>query len=220
MDLAFPARRTVVAAGCGIHLSTDAGRTFREVLSCQLPDDFIENDRQITDLRTDPGDRATLYALGTVTAGRHPTIVTPKLYVSRDAGRTWSESLSGAEYLAIFPSRNGPLYAFEASPPSTRIRKSTDAGRTWETISSAFPVPFYEVSDLEVDQQDAETLYLSTSTQGVFRSTDEGRTWTPINAGLARLGLLNVHALVMHPAREHTLYALPLTGIFEGTFPP
>jgi photosystem II stability/assembly factor-like uncharacterized protein len=220
VDLAFPAPRTIITAGCGIHLSTDAGRTFREVLSCQLPDDFVENDRILTDLRTDPGDRRTFYALGTVTTGRHPTIVTPKLYVSRDAGRTWTESLSGAQFLAIFPSRNGPLYAFETSPPNTRIRKSTDAGRTWETTSSTFPVPFYEVSDLEVDQQDPETLYLSTQRNGVFRSTDEGRTWTPLNAGLARFGWLNVHALVMHPVREHTLYALPQTGIFEGTFPP
>lgn len=219
-DLVFPARRTVIAAGCGIHLSTDAGRTFREVLSCQIPDPDVENDRILTDLRADPGDRRTFYALGAVTAGRHPTIVTPKLYVSRDAGRTWAESLSGAKHLAIFPARNGPLYAFETVPSNARIRKSTDAGRTWQTFSPALPVPYYEVSDFEVDRHDPETLYLSTVTQGVYRSTDEGLTWEPINTGLIRFGWLSVHGLVMHPVRPHTLYALPQNGIFEGTFVP
>lgn len=42
----------------------------------------------------------------------------------------------------------------------------------------------------------------------------------PLNAGLARLGLLNVRALAVHPADPHRLFALPPSGIYEGRFPP
>lgn len=217
--LAFPDRRTIVAGGCGIQRSADGGRTWTAVLVCTVGDpDFEGFSRQVDELRVDPFDPSTIYARVTEIGGRHPVRMEPQIYVSRDAGRTWTLSLALGDLLVTPDDRRGTLYAFTAGGS---IRKSTDAGRTWQILNTSdqLPVPWWSVTDLEVDQENPETLYLSSSEGGVFRSTDEGRTWTPLNAGLARRGWTNIHALVMHPTVPHLLYALPRTGIMEGLFP-
>jgi photosystem II stability/assembly factor-like uncharacterized protein len=218
--LVFPAPRTMVAGACGIFRSVTAGRdrSWSEVLSCNIPDPSgggEEFSRILNDLRQDPAAPATIYALAVEIGGRHPVVSTPLLYISRDGGLTWTPSLTGAAFLALPSGTPGTLYALAQG----QVQKSLDFGQTWQPTGPP-PGPGYTWTDFEVDQVDPATLYLSTAQSGVFRSTDEGRTWTPLNAGLARLGLLDVRSLVMHPAQPHRLFALPQTGIYEGRFPP
>ncbi len=75
------------------------------------------------------------------------------------------------------------------------IFRSTDRGKTWETVGPGVTDPFI----LSLSTRADGTLYAGTFRHGVFRSRDGGNTWTPINAGLKRLevkALLQAHGML------------------------
>jgi photosystem II stability/assembly factor-like uncharacterized protein len=61
-----------------------------------------------------------------------------------------------------------------------------------------------------VDPHSDDTVYVGTSSGGVFKSTDAGATWHPANAGLGASG---INALVVHPENPGVLYAGTLAGM-------
>lgn len=86
-------------------------------------------------------------------------------------------------------------------PPHLGLIRSTDAGRTWTTLSEAGKADFHAL------QQAGQILYAYDSqTQSVRRSSDGGRTWT---AG-ARL---TVNDLGAHKDRPDEVYAATPEGL-------
>ena len=69
------------------------------------------------------------------------------------------------------------------------------------------------VTGLVIDPQTPSTLYIGTSSDGVFRSTDGGNSWSAVNAGLTNLF---IQALAIDPQTPSTLYAG--TRDFFGSF--
>ena len=63
------------------------------------------------------------------------------------------------------------------------VMKSTDAGRTWITITDGLDIEneFYKII---VDRHDPRRLFLASQNDGVFVSTDAGSSWAPYNEGL------------------------------------
>lgn len=205
--VASPAPRVVLAGGCGIQRSTNGGRTWTQLLTCDFDDGDVDLIRRLDVLPRWPGA-----AWADVEARRSGEGTTWKVLLSLDSGRTWrtlAQSTNFATVLRAAGSR-GVLYLQR----DNSLRRSDDAGATWTPI--ALPG---RILSFAVDSVDPDVLYVSTRQRGVLRSTDGGRTWREVNAGLARLGRLWVFDVMADPKLASTAYAFPVKGgIFHARF--
>lgn len=140
------------------------------------------------------------------------------VYRSPDGGGSWIRCPDPpgdfhAGTLAVDPLTPGVVYAgaFDG------LRKSVDAGRTWQRVESFPPNPdpfpgFLGVDDLTFDAA-GETLWAATF-QGAFRSPDGGATWVPANGGLTG-DARRVETLAAVPGVPERLYAATDGGIYE-----
>lgn len=65
------------------------------------------------------------------------------------------------------------------------------------------------ISQIAIDPQNSEHLYISTLNAGIFRSLDRGKSWRSINEGLKNL---MINDLVIDSRRPHLLYAATFGG--------
>jgi HEAT repeat protein len=108
-----------------------------------------------------------------------------------------------------------------AATPSA-VFYTDDGGRTWD---KSFPVPNGLTALAAID---ADTLFVGTETDGIYRSTDGGRTWEPALAGLGLAAgqLVRITALradpqepgVLYAAVDHLLGSTELHASAAGTF--
>jgi len=118
--------------------------------------------------------------------------------------------------LAIDPQNPATLYAAvsrNASPDSSDVYKSTDAGSNWRAVAiglSGSP------QALAIDPQTPTTLYLR-AYRRVYKSTDGGGRWTLVNTSLPG-SYLSTQNLVIDPQTPTTLYAGTFgEGVFKST---
>ncbi|MGH7729713.1 MAG: VPS10 domain-containing protein [Candidatus Eiseniibacteriota bacterium] len=187
--------------GNGVYRSLDAGATWKHL--------GLEATHTIARVVTDPGDSNTVWvaALGRLW-GESPE---RGVYVTRDGGRTWAQSLkvdprTGACDLAIDPGNPRVLYAamharrrtpwsFTSGGATGGIFKTTDGGRTWKKLTQGLPAETGRIG-LDVYRKDPRvivaviesgeggqiaTFESKSRAGGVFRSDDGGEHW-------ARLG--------------------------------
>ncbi len=102
----------------------------------------------------------------------------------------------GVSTLAMSPSIPAVLYTIAGND----VFKSTNAGDGWVS-TGAVPPPLV----LVVDPTAANTLYVGTRRDGVFKSMDGGDTWSPASDGLPRKA--GVAQLAIDPSMPATLYA-------------
>jgi len=87
------------------------------------------------------------------------------------------------------------------------VRKSTNIGTSWTSISGGLPSILYGTQVIAVN----ETLYVSSNEGGVYRSTNDGGEWTAVNNGLTGTALY-VMSIAGNPS-------LLLAGTnFDGVF--
>jgi hypothetical protein len=127
------------------------------------------------------------------------------LYVSNDAGETWSAvaGLSKASYsIAVSPILTTVLYVGAIDG----VYKSVNHGENWGKIS---PIAY---SFLTTDPIDAGTVYVSDSI-GVSRSTDFGETWqTVFSASASPFGVI-----VDRQDQKHgRLYVCNFGSLYDG----
>ncbi len=101
----------------------------------------------------------------------------PGFYRSEDGGKSFSQDNSGlpgtdVHGLGMDPQNPDTLYAYIVDHGTYR---STDAGESWEPVSSEAGV----MGPILVDPRDSDTLYVS-SMQGFRKSTDGGATWRTV----------------------------------------
>ncbi len=69
---------------------------------------------------------------------------------------------------------------------ATGLHRSGDGGATWDIpVGRTFGVFDGEVSDVVIDPNDIDRLYIGVHRDGVYRSTDGGATWTRLQNGIA-----------------------------------
>ena len=129
----------------------------------------------------------------------HPT--NPNImYAGGVAGGVWKTTNGGGVWqpltdllgnlavscLAFDPNNPNVIYAGtgEGFYNSNAIRgagimKSTDAGATWQQMTSTSTSDFYYVNDLVISKTNTQHLYAATRT-GVMRSLDGGATWVSV----------------------------------------
>jgi uncharacterized repeat protein (TIGR01451 family) len=150
------------------------------------------------------------------------------VYRSADAGATWSH-VSGTAFggvsisgIAVDPANADHLYvaivrgragARRTTPPTSTtygIYESTNGGTTWALRKGATAAS--SATDVDVDPQDANTVYATFWGDGIYKSTDHGMHWAKAMTGLPDgqydAAGTRFSVSVSHPAGQGpTLYA-------------
>ncbi len=193
-----PARRLYVAAGNGLHRSTDDGASWKIVTGWRT--------MEITSVLPDPQD------------GKSLLVTSPwGVYGTTDDGATWQERMKGmrrwytqslvedvrnnrtvyvvaedgvylstdrAKSWTLLHGSTAPVTAFLQLPghPETfllgledkGIRITTDGGRTWRNATTPFATSIYGFGS----SRDGRTVFAGGWGSALWRSTDGGNTWT------------------------------------------
>jgi photosystem II stability/assembly factor-like uncharacterized protein len=210
--------------GFTILKTTDGGASWKDLYVGLLGDVSSVNALWI-----DPNTPSTLYAATDLGVLR-----------STDGGTSFLPTRlanTPVAFLAIDPLRPNVFYAatannpypFDSSPPGlVGLYKSTDSGATWLAINQGLDeiiATHPTVTELLVDADRSDTLYLATSGHGVFKSTDGGATWAAFNDGLTSLDVRSLALSHRGSARHrgsrpavlnpNTLYAGTPGGVFK-----
>ena len=118
-------------------------------------------DHGVSQLIGDPQNAATLYAATNI-----------GVYKSTDAAANWSAVNSGLPFtpnintLALDPQNSNGLYAttYESWPIANgQIFRTTDGGRSWSMMNTAWQTALFDVGLVSIDPQNAGTLYVAVS---------------------------------------------------------
>ena len=170
----------------GVYKTTDGGKTWRKVL-------YRNNRSGAADLVIDPVNPNKLFA-AMWEYRRWPWFFNSGgdgsgLFVSHDAGETWTQRSSkdglpegqlGRIGLAIAPSHPNVVYALVENKDKNALYRSNDGGVKWTRISDADDIgnrPFY-YSEIYVDPFRENTIYSLWTL--VTKSEDGGRSWKTI----------------------------------------
>ena len=185
--------------------STDSAATWTETdQGLGLSDGYISA------FTPDPRTAGTFYA---ATAGSEYFQPVPAaIFRTADGGSSWvlrGTILGTVATLCVDPFTPSTLYAGVVtsfnSGGSTGTFKSTDGGMTFHSVNGFTP------TQLVVDPNTPNRIYLATSGQGVQSSADGGSTWAPLNTGLTDL---TVFSLALN-ASGTALHAATASGVFD-----
>jgi len=200
---------TLIAAGSGIHKSTDGGVSWVQTSSSR-----------IFDLEFKPGNPNILYASGNLSNGLRST----------DGGSTWTGMANGfptaGRRIALGVTIANPEYVYalvsSASSGFYGVYRSTDGGDSW-TLRSNSPnllgwnfdgsdgggQGWYDLA-IAVSPVNAEEIY--TGGVNVWKSTNGGASlsWTISTMWYNYPGIENIHA------DQHDLYFVPGTTTLYG----
>ncbi|MDE3056496.1 MAG: hypothetical protein KGJ59_00880 [Bacteroidota bacterium] len=133
-------------------------------------------------------------------------------YISRDAAATWQRmglSVGGVRVIAQDPDNPKTL---AVGTEDNGIYISHDGGEVWMKKESGVDhSTFYTVV---FDPHDSRILYAGGYVTGVYKSTDSGESWRRTNDGLT---CLNVHSIAVDPANSNRIYAASMgDGVFRS----
>ena len=212
-QLAALGRGTLLASRCGLRRSTDEGRTWKQVISCQENGYF----RSPISLQVDPRDPRNVYAHLFVSGGTH--FYDFAVFHSQDGGVTWTQprALSFPTLFAVAPSDFRILYAVDESLHGVRLLRSVDGGGSWKVVNRSLPANVsYFFGFMAVDAADPNTLYIAANPLVV--SHDGGASFEAITTPF-EAGKLGAFRLWTDPARPGRIYAAAASGgLFEGRF--
>ena len=176
-----------VAYGDGIYRSDDGGKSWKNL--------GLKKSEHIGRVVIDPRDSKVVYvaAAGPLWGPGGDR----GLYKTTDGGKTWKAVLTisentGVNDVAMDPSNPDILYAsayqrrrhvftFIDGGPESAIYKSTDAGVTWNKVTSGLPSVDMGRIGMAISPADPNVVYASVEAAdgkgGIFRSSDKGANW-------------------------------------------
>ncbi len=132
------------------------------------------------------------------------------------AGRRWEPIGPGGgsvTAIVIHPENPEILYTLVRTDdsPTHRVYRSFDEGLSWSTHNRGLP-PDLSLTAIAIDPAAADTAYLGTESEGVFRSRS-GTDWNPVNVGLTNQ---SVAALAVDPNTSTVYLSTVGDGIFRS----
>lgn len=232
VDTAQKGKRCFIAAGNGVHMTTDGGANWRittdwrmtEILGLALdqsdPDTlyaatpygiFRSTDGAASWVEKNKGLARLPFTSSIIADGSAPAVVYSAtedgVYRSADAGENWARlplAVGGIRAIAQNP-KDAKMLA--AGTEDNGIYISRDGGDTWTKCEAGIDHnTFYAVT---FDPADPAVIYAGGYVTGVYRSADGGLTWKRFNDGLANL---NIHSIAVDPADHRRIYAATLGG--------
>ncbi|MBL0174473.1 MAG: hypothetical protein IPP94_04255 [Ignavibacteria bacterium] len=226
-----------IAAGNGVHRSSDAGATWRvltdwrvtEVLSIALDPRrpgrlvigtaygvFVSKDTGATWKPGNAGRKKPLFtsmvAADPHARDRYYCTAEDGLYRSDDGARTWKRTslrATAVRSVAVHPGRAGML---AAGTENEGLHLSTDAGRSWTRCTAGIAhETFWAIA---FDPSNPTRIYAGGHESGVYISRDFGASWVRSVKGLK---VTTVHSLAVDPLDARVLYAsTSWGGIFRS----
>ncbi|MBD1208346.1 MAG: glycosyl hydrolase [Ignavibacteria bacterium] len=180
-----------VAFGDGVYRSDDGGKSWKNM--------GLKKSEHIARIVIDPRNSDVVYV-----AAQGPLWGASGdrgLYKSTDGGKTWEHSLkisenTGVTDVVIDPRNPDVLYAAAYQRrrhfytlidggPESALYKSTNAGKTWEKLTSGLPAELLGRIGIAISPVNPDVLYLTVEAAnragGIFRSTNRGATWEKQN---------------------------------------
>jgi len=181
-----------IAAGNGVHKSSDAGKTWR-----------ITTGWQVTEVQCvcpDPHDGNTVYlacAYG--------------IYRSTDGCATWTECNSGlgstfSTCIIVDNARPGTIYCATESG----VYKSSNKGTAWMRMGLSVD----GIRTIAQHSTDPDFLIVGTEAHGIYQSTNGGLWWDKCESGIDHQ---TFYAIAFDPQQPSTIYAAGyVTGIYKS----
>ncbi|MDZ7631083.1 MAG: hypothetical protein U5K74_06985 [Gemmatimonadaceae bacterium] len=208
--------RNSVSFGRGMYKSTDGGASWRFI--------GLGETKHIARVMVSPADPRTVYVCAVGHIGGPNT--ERGVFVSRDAGESWTRSLfvderHGCADLDLDPKNPNIVYAvmwhfdrkqwtFRSGSDKGGIFKSVDGGRTWNKLQGGLPTLLGRVG-VKVAPSSPNTVYaIAEAREGyVWRSDDFGGTWRMTSDNAATLCRGFYYAdLRVDPTNAERLYAI------------
>ena len=186
-----------------VYESTDGGSSWRRLVRLNGADNLV-----LDEIVVDAAHPETIFVGGY--SLEHPA---GGLFVSHDAGATWSEvqSLHGQSIRSVAQAPSDPKILFAGTLEG--VFRSSDSGATWALISPAGSREIHEVESLAVDPRNPEIVYAGTW-HLPWKTSDGGQHWTNIKNGV--IDDSDVFSIIIDPAKPATVYASACSGIYKS----
>ena len=186
-----------------IYESTDGGAHWKRLARLGADDSLI-----VDHILVDEAQPTTIYAAGWTlshTGGG--------LWVSHDAGATWSElaGLRGQSIRAFVQAPSNAAMLFAGTLEG--VFRSEDSGATWTLISPPGSKEIHEVESLAVDPTNPEIVYAGTW-HLPWKTTDGGANWHNIKKGV--IDDSDVFSILIDPEKPRVVYASACSGIYKS----
>ena len=182
-----------------IHMSDNAGKTWRLLVNLNEPELIIDN------LMVDSSDSKKIFASG------HRHKVQGGFFRSTDGGVTWKESkdLKKESIHALTQSQFDPKVLMAGTVHGVWI--SRNSGEDWERFNS--PTNPINVDSLAIDPRNTSTIYAGTWWRA-YKSTDTGKSWRLIKDGM--IDDSDVFAISIDPTNPDRVISSACSGIYDS----
>jgi photosystem II stability/assembly factor-like uncharacterized protein len=227
-------RRHYLAAGNGLHRSTDGGKTWRiltswttEEILCVVPDPvdpsvlyvgtplgvFKSSDDGSTWVRKTNGFRKRFIQRIIMDSRDRRTLYAASeddLYKSTDAGERWFAMGTGTPYPLAVIQNPGKASEFLAGFEDGGIRFTVDDGKTWKASAGLAKSSVYTLRS----SADGKDLYAAGWHTGLWRSEDGGATWNQVWSDPSFEAIYSILVDVADPS--HLFVGSVGAGVFES----
>ncbi len=135
------------------------------------------------------------------------------LFVSRDAGATWSPQslLQGQSVRALAQSVSNPKVWVAGT--LTGVQRSDDNGEHWKLISPEGSTEIHEIESVAIDPVNPKVIYAGTW-HLPWKTVDGGAHWSNIKEGV--IDDSDVFSIIVDPQHPSTVYASACSGIYKS----
>jgi photosystem II stability/assembly factor-like uncharacterized protein len=198
-----------IPGGVGVIKSTDGGKTWQPMTQGM-------HNLYVGSLFMHPQNPDILLAgTGNVTYNQGNGV-----YLSRDGGQNWKQTLAGVMIQAVEFSTSDPQIAYAGGYGG--IFSSQDGGMTWQAVAGGSEgvegwgspgIMAGHPIDFQVDPRNPQRMFSNQYGGGNFLTTDAGHTWIPASKGYT--GAM-IRDIVVDPTLPGRVIAATRSGLFAS----